>query len=213
MNHVIPVLAGGADHYLEGCVNNNSTELTWSNKRTVLTKSFLIHPRAKTDSMCYFPAAKPREKRGAVKNNNKQINKLQLWGLTNTPPPSRPIKRHFLRTSTKSTADRNHVNPCRETEYSPFPSLYHKYINYANYDHCILTPTHFLSPFRCSAQGASLNPVRVLTLHLPRKGSWSSVIPPLWVLVTVCFSHTSLEIHLSSQTGAVTAHKDSYLHW
>lgn len=62
----------------------------------------------------------------------------------------------------RSTGDGNHLDPCQETEYYVFPSLYHKYINYANYEHCILTKTHFLSPFRCYARSASQNTVRLL---------------------------------------------------
>lgn len=72
--------------------------------------------------------------------------------------------------------DRNPPDPCLETEYYVFPSLYHKYINYANYEHCILPKSHFLSPFRCYALRAGpYSPV--IIFNLPRKYSLFSVIP------------------------------------
>lgn len=98
-----------------------------------------------------FPAAMPREKRGCVKTSA---------GVKGLPTPILPNK-SLAATATfghkrqpPSTGDRYHIDPCLETEYYVFPSLYHKYINYANYEHCILTKTHFLSPFRGSARGA-----------------------------------------------------------
>lgn len=84
------------------------------------------------------------------------VSKLER-ALMSSPPPSWPIKvspRWPLldtRFNHQSACDRNHADQCSEREYYVFPSSYHKYINYANYEHCILTKTHSLSPFhRCT---------------------------------------------------------------
>ena len=85
---------------------------------------------------------------------NGDLSKLQLGITTTTPPPFAAIKvsprRLLLGTNCYHPvcATDRVSTPCLETEYNVFPSLYHKYINYANYEHCILTQTHFLSPLR-----------------------------------------------------------------
>lgn len=71
--------------------------------------------------------------------------------LMGSPPPSCPIKvsplRLLLQTSTNHQVRATETIPisAQRSTIMYFPSLYHKYINYANYEHCILTKTHFLS--------------------------------------------------------------------
>lgn len=72
-----------------------------------------------------------------------------------------------------STGDRNHL----QTQYYVFPSLYHKYINYANYEHCILTKTRF--PFAISLLEAKIRLEKrpFIIFNLPCRCSLFSVIP------------------------------------
>lgn len=109
------------------------------------------------------------------------------WG---SPPPSCPIKVSLLRLLSQTSTNhqvRNHPNQCREIDYYVFPSLYHKYINYANYEHCILTKTHFLSPFRWYAWRPNSGCCIQLTARNALYFLQSQALPRL--LVTVYVSH------------------------
>lgn len=108
---------------------------------------------------------------------NEDLSKLQRV-LLGSPPAPCPIKvsplRPLLQTSTNHQVREIIPSRDRETEYYVFPSLYHKYINYANYEHCILTKSHFLSPFRWYARRANAGGCVQLTA---RNAACFSAIP------------------------------------
>lgn len=137
------------------CVALELQKTWWEKKKKTLIVDMEVFANS-TQITCEirdgaFPTAMPRSKWGSVKTSagvdglptpilpNKSLAAAATFGHKHQPP---------------STGDRYQIDPCLETEYYVFPSLYHKYINYANYEHCILTKTHFLSPFRCCARGA-----------------------------------------------------------